>query len=222
MTRELLLERLVGLVEGRRPPHPLRVAVDGPDAAGKTTLADEVACGLRSVPREVIRASIDGFHRPRVERRRRGEVDPLGYYEDSFDNNALRRTLLEPLGPSGNRRYRAALFDYLADTPVEQPERAASVDAVLVFDGVFLLRPELVDCWDFTIFVAVDLEECVRRGVARDAELFGSRTQAEHRYRARYLPGQRLYFAAARPAERADVVVVNDDPARPRLLMAPS
>jgi uridine kinase len=49
-------------------PHPIRVAVDGRDAVGKTTLADELAERLRLADCEVIRASIDGFHRPRTER----------------------------------------------------------------------------------------------------------------------------------------------------------
>ena len=39
------------------------VAIDGADAAGKTTFADQVA---HSVPGVVIRASIDAFHRPKA------------------------------------------------------------------------------------------------------------------------------------------------------------
>jgi uridine kinase len=104
----------------------------------------------------VIRASIDEFNRPRAERRRQGDADPRGYYGDSFDNATLRHVLLEPLGPTGNRRYRTAVFDFRTDAPVKQSERGASASAVLVFDGVFLLRPELVDCWDMRIFIAVD------------------------------------------------------------------
>jgi uridine kinase len=68
-----------GIVCARRPQHPLRVALDGPDAAGKTTLADELAARLVPGDRDVIRASIDGFHRPRLERRRRGDTDPHRY-----------------------------------------------------------------------------------------------------------------------------------------------
>jgi uridine kinase len=66
-----LLDRLVGRIDARRPPHPLRVALDGPDAAGKTSLADELADRLAQ-RRHVIRASADDFQRPRAERYRRG------------------------------------------------------------------------------------------------------------------------------------------------------
>ena len=97
-----------------------------------------------------------------------------------------------------------------------EPEVAA-VDAVLLFDGVFLLRPELAEAWDLRIFVVVRPEESLRRALDRDRDLFGSRDEVGRRYRTRYLPGQRLYAARVRPAERADVVVENDDPARPSL-----
>jgi uridine kinase len=54
------------------------VAIDGPDTAGKTTLADELADALLGRGREVVRASIDDFLRPRDERHRRGPDSPEG------------------------------------------------------------------------------------------------------------------------------------------------
>jgi hypothetical protein len=66
--------------------------------------------------------------------------------------------------------------------------------------------------------VSIDLDSSVRRGVERDADLFGSRAEAEHRYRARYAAGRRLYLADSCPVDAADVVVVNDE-ARPLLLV---
>src|SRR5450759_1567169 len=61
MTREQTLHQLASIVVSRIPPHPLRVAIDGIDAAGKTTLADELAPLIEAQGRPVIRASIDGF-----------------------------------------------------------------------------------------------------------------------------------------------------------------
>lgn len=59
-TRGDLLDRLAGAIESVTAAHPLRVAVDGPPAAGKTTLADELALLLRGRGREVIRTSTGG------------------------------------------------------------------------------------------------------------------------------------------------------------------
>jgi uridine kinase len=217
VTRDALVGGLAGLICTVRRPHPVRVAFDGPDTAGKTTLADEVAPAVRARGRQVVRASVDGFHRPRAQRYRLGPDSAEGYYQDSFDHETLRAALLEPLGPGGDRRYRSAAFDHRTDAPVAAPVGVAAPDAVLLFDGVFLLRPELRDAWDLRVFVTVPEEEMLRRAVVRDAELFGSPSEVEHRYRTRYIPGQRLYFASACPLETADVVVHNTDPERPVL-----
>ncbi len=200
-----------------RCAHPVRVAIDGPDAAGKTTLADELAPALRGRGRDVIRASIDGFHRPRADRYRLGADSPEGYYRDSFDHAALRAEVLEPLGPGGSRECRTAVFDFTTDSPQAETPRRAHDDAVLLFDGVFLLRPELRDLWDLRIFVRVEPDETLRRALARDVELFGSREEVERRYRTRYLPGQQLYLEDARPLDAADLIVGNDVPEAPRL-----
>jgi uridine kinase len=165
----------------------------------------------------VIRASIDGFHRPRAERYRRGRDSPRGYYEDSFDLETLRHVLLDPLGPGGHRRYRRVVFDFRSDSAAAAPVRVASEDALVLFDGVFLLRPELRDAWDLAIYVRVEPGENLRRALARDVPLLGPPAEVERRYRARYLPGQALYVEEARPLERADLVVVNDDPAEPEV-----
>jgi uridine kinase len=216
--RAALLERLADLITAVRRPHPVRVAVDGPDAAGKTTMADELAEALTARGRPVIRASIDGFHRPRADRYRRGEHSPEGYWLDSFDDEALRANLLEPLGPGGTRRYRTRTFDFRADRPIATPARLAPEDATLVFDGVFLLRPELDHAWDLRIFLDVPFPETLRRAVERDRTLFGSAAATRERYHRRYIPGQRLYVASVRPRQVADVVVDNRDPAAPRLV----
>lgn len=209
-----LAERIVAVVR----PHPVRVAIDGVDAAGKTTLADELAVAVAALGRPVIRASVDGFHRPRAERYRRGADSPEGYYHDSFDYASIRTALLLPLGPGGDRCYRRAMFDYRTDSPAEAALEEAPADAVLLFDGVFLLNPELASHWDYRIFVAADFAVAVQRAIQRDRELFGSDEAVQARYSQRYAPGQRLYLHAVRPQELADVVVINDDPAQPVLV----
>jgi uridine kinase len=101
--RDRLLDQLARRIVSLEHRHPIRVAIDGIDAAGKTTLADELVAPIGRGGRPVIRASIDGFHRPRAERYRQGASSPAGYYEDSFDYPALRDVLLSPLGPAGSR-----------------------------------------------------------------------------------------------------------------------
>jgi len=220
VTRAELLARLADFIVSVKRPHPVRVAIDGVDGAGKTALADELVTPIEDRGRRVIRASVDGFHRPRLERYTRGADSPEGYYHDSFDYRVLRAVLLEPLGPGGSRQYRRAVFDFRSDSPVREPIRNASADSVLLFDGVFLLRPELNDCWDYRVFVRVDFDVALRRMSHRDQALFGSADATRARFRVRYMPGQRIYLKTVRPRQRADVVVDNNDPANAKLLVA--
>lgn len=221
MLRQELLGQLAERIISMQRPHPVRVALDGIDAAGKTTLADELVRPIVERGRPVLRASIDGYHRPRAERYRRGADSPESYSEDSFEHAALRETLLLPLGPGGSRHCRRAVFDVRADAPIQTADEVAPANAVLLFDGVFLLRPELDDLWDYRIFVEVSFEVALRRAMRRDLPLFGSPEAVRARYAQRYIPGQRLYLASAQPRERAEVVVENDDPAHPRLVVRP-
>ena len=221
--RKAVLRDLAALVVAEERGHPLRVAIDGRDAAGKTTLGDELAPLVEALGRPVIRASIDGVHLPQAERYRRGRESAFGYYEDSFDDEAVRRELLAPLGPAGSRRYRTAVFDVRADAPVvTQHARTASARAVALVDGIFLCRPELSDLWDFRIFVEVDAPEAARRDalrVATSGRVGGS--AAGRLFETRYAPAQQIYLERVGPRRFADVVVDNSMLAAPRMKIAP-
>jgi uridine kinase len=218
MRRQELIASLGSRIASLTHPHPTRVAIDGVDAAGKTTLADQLATFIAAVGRPVIRASIDGFHNPAATRRRRGAMSPVGYFEDSFNYEALLESLLRPLGPDGSRQVRRAVFDFRTDTAVNARPEIAAPDAVLLFDGVFLLRPELRSHFDFSVFVRADFSVTTARAEQRDAMLFGSLDEVRRRYRERYVPGQQLYLATCEPERWASVVVENNDPLQPALL----
>ncbi|WP_433650564.1 cytidylate kinase family protein [Micromonospora zamorensis] len=213
-TREEVLSRLAEAVGSVSVAHPTRVAIDGPPAAGKTTLADELAVVLRAQGHDVIRATIDDFLFPRAQRYPRGEYSAEGCYFDTHDHGALNRVLLDPLGPGGDRRFQPMVYDHTTDTVLTPPVTTAAADAVLLFDGVFLMRPELIDRWDLRVFVSTALESTVERAVIRERRV-SSQGDVERRWRERYIPAQQLYFATVRPSDHADIIVHNDEPQRP-------
>jgi uridine kinase len=216
--RTELIARLTSQVCAHPAGHTVRVAIDGPDAAGKTTLADELAEAVRASGRPALRVSVDDFHRPRAERHRRGPLSPEGYVRDCFDFPALRRLVLDPLGPGGDGRFRPALRDLRTEELHDGPARLAPPGAVLVVDGVFLQSAELAGCWELSVYLAVRPEETLRRALVRDVEVFGSSDVVRERYQRRYLPGQQRYRDAVDPVRTADVVLGYDDPAAPVVL----
>ena len=222
MDRARVIEDLASRIAAVSRPHPTRVAVDGVDAAGKTTLCDELFAPLQARGRHVVRASVDGFHNPAAHRRRRGADSAEGYYRDSFDYASLSEALLGPLGPGGSLAFRRAVFDWRSDAKVDAPLEPARPDSVLLFDGVFLHRPELRDHWDLSIFVQADFEVTVARAESRDRADFGDVEAVRRRYRERYVPGQELYLAECRPEALASIVVDNNDPERPVILPPPT
>lgn len=211
MNRIQLIQKIANLIQTIQRAHPTRVAIDGVDGAGKTILADELAAALAQRPRQIIRASVDGFHQPKHIRRAKGSLSPEGFYQDSYDYETLKRELLLPLGPDGNRQFRWAAFDYRQDQPLTMAQEKAAENAILIMDGIFLLRKELVDFWDLRLFLDVDFSQSVPRGAARDAELFGSLEKAKQRYRERYVPGQKIYLKEANPLDKADIVIDNNN-----------
>lgn len=100
MKRSSLLNTLSTNILGIQHDRPLLVAVDGRDAAGRTTLAKELAEKLREQGAQVIELSIDGFHNPR-ELYRKGSDSSEGYYRDSFNLEALKNQLLDPPSKQG-------------------------------------------------------------------------------------------------------------------------
>lgn len=208
-----LAARIAAHLDARlRQRRRLLVAVDGPDAAGKTTLADAIAAAL---PDRTVRASVDGFHRPAAERRARGALSPEGYYADSFDLPGLAHLLRR--FASGAADVTTALFDHRADAPcvvtVEAPRQAA-----LVVDGVFLLRPELRPHWDLCVYLHVADDVILARALRRDLGLFGDADTLRLHYAVRYLPAQARYRASHDPVGQAQLVVDTNDPVRPGIL----
>lgn len=215
--RAAVLDELASKIAGIPHSRPVRVAIDGRTASGKTTLADELAGALGRTGREVIRTSIDGFHRAKVDRYARGRHSPEGYYYDARDLPAINAMLLSPLGPGGDRLYRTASFDLDSDKPIEQEPQLAQASTILIVDGTFLQRPELSDGWDLTVFVATSEQVSEQRGVNRDAEQLGGADATRRLYAVRYKPAFLIYESICSPASTADAVLNNDDFARPTL-----
>jgi len=213
-----MTEKIAIVINQTKCAHPLRVAVDGVDAAGKTTFADELAAWLEPHYRQIIRASVDDFHLPKTIRRKRGELSPEGFYYDSYNYDALVSNLLQSLGPNGDRKYRTAIFDIHQDQPVDPPFQTAEKDAILLMDGIFLMRSQLLPYWDLTLYIHTDFENSTARGILRDAKIFGSSEQAALRYRERYVPGQKIYIQRANPLDKADILIDNNKITAPVIL----
>jgi uridine kinase len=212
--RRGILDQVADAVTRLPPVGVGRIGIDGVDGAGKTMFADELAEVLEGRSVVVVRASLDGFHRPRPQRWARGRGSPEGYYLDSYDYPRLRAELLDPVGPGGSRQIRRAVHDVATDQPVDPAAEEVTEGSVLVVDGIFLHRPELAGVWDLSVYLHVPTAVSVGRCAARD----GTSPDVEALANRRYVDGQRLYLERCRPERRATMVIDNTDLGAPVIL----
>lgn len=214
--RAAVLAEVAAAVAALPDRTPRLVAVDGVDGAGKTAFADDLAAVLRGSGTAVVRTSIDGFHRPRAERYRRGRASPEGFFLDSFDLDAFRAAVVAPVRAGGDRRVRAVAFDHRTDAPVDVEPVEVGEDAVVLVDGVFLLRDELAGTWDLSVHLRASFAATFARMSVRD----GCPADPDHPENRRYRDGQLLYLGHCDPERRATLVVAHDDPERPAVVTA--
>ncbi len=193
-----------GAVDGT--PRVARVAVDGAVAADTALVADAVADAVRDLGRPVAHISADGYlHQPSL-RLEHGAADADTGYERWVDHLALRREVLDPLGPGGSLRWLPSLRDPRSGRATREPARAAVPGTVAVLSGPFLLRWELADAVDVGVHLSTTSAAISRR-------LSGDE-------RVRVLGAWDRYLTETWPAQRADVVVAMERPTRPALLRA--
>jgi hypothetical protein len=148
----------------------------------------------------VVRVSTRWFRRPASVRLEHGHRDPDAYYDGWLDAAALRREVLDRLGPGGDGRYLPTLWDPDRDRATRAGYATAPRGAVLLVDGPLLLGRGLP--FDLTVHLRLSAAALARR-TAPD--------------RLWTLPAFARYEQEVRPGEVADAVVRVDDPRHPAL-----
>jgi uridine kinase len=189
------------ILSKRAQGRPTLVAIDGRSAAGKSTLARQLAAALPGS----VTFSVDDFHHPREHRYRQGEDSAQGYYDDAFDMAAIVELVLKPLR---NGPYPAhcppSTLDLVTNLPSTAPPIRILANAIVIFEGIFTLRRELNSYWDHRILVDIAAETCIQRALARDP---GPAEAIDRKYRIRYEPAWLLYVEAEHPESNADIMI---------------
>jgi hypothetical protein len=173
-------------------------------AADAEALADAVAAELdaRAVP--VARVRGREFLRARSLRLERGADDPDTFLDGWYDLAALRREVLDPLGPGGSREWLPGLRDPVTDRPLRRPRVPAPPGTIAVVDAPFLARWEVADAVDLLVHLDVSPAARTRRVPPFD--------------QARMLPAWERYLEWFDPVPSAAFVIRYDRPGHPALL----
>jgi hypothetical protein len=201
-TVELLVQRLLADFDATQA---LRVVVDGPRSADVHGWADALVAPLRAAGRPVLRVSADDFWRDASLRLEHGRTDDESYYAGWVDVGALRREVLDPLGPGGDRQVLPSLRDPATNRATRAAKYHCEPNAVVVVDGDLLLGAGL----------PADLEVHLAQSSAARAR----RIAADWAW---ILPAYQRYDDEVRPADLADVTIRVDDPAHPAVRLRPA
>jgi hypothetical protein len=181
----------------------LRVAIDGAPAAQPDLLANAVLEPLRAGSREPVLVAADTFWRDASLRLEYGHED-VDSYLTWLDADALRREVLEPVGPGGSGRYLPSLRDPVTNRATRQLPRTATPATVVIVHGSLLLGLGLP--FDLTIHLELSPAARVRRTAPGDAWT---------------LPAFDRYDAALAEGETAASIVIKlDDPRHPAIATA--
>jgi uridine kinase len=197
----------------------LRIAVDGRTAVGKTSFGHELAAALNALGRPTLRACFDDFKNPWSEAHLYDRLSGEGYYRNAYDFPAAVNLLLRPAGPDGDGRVTLCSRDPLTGASHQGKTVQAADNAILIVDSVFAFRAQYNDHWDYRIYLDVDRELSIARGIARDSELEGLE-EAENLHRNRYSVAERIYSTEVDPRSLADVVIDNSDFAHPHAVFS--
>jgi uridine kinase len=127
------------------------IGIDGPGAAGKSTLAGELGGVLGA---HVVAA--DDFYLPTARRPER--------LADHYDWRRLEQEVLLPVLTDRPVRYRR--YDWTRDALAEW--HAVPAGRPVIVEGVYVLRPGLRPYFTYTIWVDTPREVRLRRGLERD------------------------------------------------------
>lgn len=203
--RPLRSEALVIEVADRISARPAegwtRVLVDGAPPAGPACLADALVDPVQVRGRPAVRVSAADFLRPASLRLEHGRTNPDARYHDWLDVAALRREVLDPLGPGGSGRLLPSLWDVVTDRATRAEYRSLPVGGVVLIDGELLLGRGLPA--ELTVHLAMSPAALSRR--LADDEQWA-------------IPAFTRYDAEIDPLSVADIGVRVDDPRHPAVL----
>jgi hypothetical protein len=196
-----LVEALAEAIAARLTPQAggwLRVGIDGPDAAEPGRLAAALVDALRVRGRPALAVSASDFLRPASVRLEHGRTNPDSFYQGWFDLDALRREVLDPLGPDGGGQVLPSLWDASRDRATRAPYVAVPPGGVALLHGPLLLGAGLP--LDFAVHLRLSPGALARH------------TPPDQRWT---LPAFERYAAEVAPESFADVVIRADDPGHP-------
>lgn len=196
---EHLIHQIKERYENHSEVRPYIVAIDGLSGAGKTTLVNLLKGSLDNI----VTIHIDDHIVERSKRYDTGQEQWFEYYQLQWDTNYLKEHLFQKLKQSAS----------LLKLPFYHKEEDAhsnqtinfSTNSIVIIEGIFLLRDEWKDFYDYIIFLDCPKEIRYERVLQRDTYI-GDLDERIKKYNERYWVAEEYYLNTHKPLDIAHYI----------------
>jgi len=198
---------------------PILIWINWIDGSWKTYFSKEIKRLLEDKWKKVILVSVDDFHNPKNIRYEKWRNSPEWFYKNSYNYYLFKKYLLDSF-LEWKWSYITKLFDLDNNSFIEKNFIKIEWNEVLIVEGIFLFRPELIDYWDLKIFLDVKFEEIINRTISREKDIkhLWAKKEIIEKYNIRYIPWQKLYFKEVDVKNISDIVIDNNDYLNPIII----
>ena len=183
----------------------LIVGIDGLGGSGKSTISSKLCHMLKDNGYNAIVFHIDDFIHPKCIRYNGDYPEWQCYYDLQWRYDYFIEEIIEPLRKQGQLQKFIELYDKENDCYREQ-EIKIDENTIVIVEGIFLQRKELVGVFDYMIYLDVAEEVRLQRVLKRDTYI-GEQKQIIEKYASRYFPAEHHYMEENKPIDRADYVI---------------
>ncbi len=213
--QKLVFEKVLEFVKFHKKEHPFIIGITGIDTSGKTKFAKELNLFLQENKLKTQLIKLDDFHNPKSIRYD-GQNEADNYFNKSFNLENLISELLNPIKQAG--QVQKSIKHLNLDTDKYDLEKTYNIDCdtIVILEGVFLFRKELLPFLDCKIFLHISFETARKRAKFRDIPIQGE--EVMKKYETKYLPAQEKYLSEINPEKIADLTINNTDWENPKII----
>lgn len=189
--REICQSELLELLDERLKNAPIRLAIEGGSASGKTTLAQ-----LLEERYDATVLHMDDFFLQPHQRTDARLKEPGG----NVDRERFLEEVLLPLSTAKPIEYRR--FDCKAKTI--EPPICLFPKRLTVIEGAYSMHPELSHFYDLSVFLDIESER-------QRARILKRNPQTANRFFSEWIPLEQRYFEQTDAKNRCDLVLIISD-----------
>lgn len=190
------LQQLTSVLGAIKQDQRFVLGIDGLSRAGKTTFVHKLSNKLREKGLSHQILHIDDFIVQRNKRYDTGTEEWLEYYSLQWDVEYLKNNLFDKLHSSESLVL--PFYDSKKDQQLLREVGLAGKN-IIIIEGVFLLREEWMNTFDYTVFLDCPREvRYARESVQTQRNL--------NKFEGRYWKAEDYYLRTNKPLEKADLI----------------